>query len=141
MSSMNVYDELTVIDALNVRLATTGLHTYRLPGPSMETPCSVPMLAPLFNQSYGGKVGTPIQCSILVLCAVGDGVSGPELLFDYTSALGARSVKLALEADPTLGGLINDIRFLGPDTRSYERFDGAGNLTYVGRFLMCELYV
>ena len=141
MASMNVYDELTLIDAINVAVARTGLHPYRLPSPSMETPCAVPMIAPLFNQSFGGKAGTPIVCSLLVLCAVGDGTSGPELLFDYTSALGARSIKLAIDTDPTLGGVVTDVRYLGPDTRSYERFDGAGNLTLIGRFLQMEIYV
>ena len=140
MASMNVYDELTLIDAINVAVARTGLHPYRLPSPSMETPCAVPLLAPLYNQSFGGKVGTPVVCSLLVLCAVGDGVSGPELLFEYTSAIGARSVKLALETDPTLGGVVSDVRFLGPDTRSYERFDASQNLTHVGRFLQVEIY-
>ncbi len=141
MASMNVFDELTVVDAINTALRRIpGLKTYRLPSASMETPCAIPMLAPKANQSFGHKVGSPMPCSILVLCNVGDLTSGPELLFEYTSFLGARSIKLALEADTTLGGVVSDLRYIGPDTRSYERFDGDGNLTYVGRFVMVEVF-
>jgi hypothetical protein len=140
MTSMTVFDELTVVDAINARLATIpGLKTYRLPAANMETPCAIPMLAPMANQSFGHKVGSPMECNILVLCNVGDLTSGPELLFEFTSFLGARSIKLALEADDTLGGVVSDVHYIGPDSRSYERFDGDGNLTYVGRFIRVKI--
>lgn len=142
MANLDPFDELTVVDAINTAMRTriAGLKTYRLPEASMETPCAIPMLAPRANQSFGGKVGTPLECSILVLVSVGDLTSGPSLLFEFTSFLGPRSIKLAVEADPTLGGVVSDVRYLGPDTRSYERFDGDGNLTMYGRFIMVELF-
>jgi hypothetical protein len=141
MANLQPFDELTVVTALCQALGNVpGLKTYKLPSPSLEMPAAIPMLEPQWNAGFSGTVSSPIECNILILCGAGDLKSGPMLLFQYTSALGARSVKLALEADPTLGGVINGLRVVGVVGRTYQRFDGDGNLAYVGRYIQVMVY-
>lgn len=141
MAGMLAYDELTVIEALGVALGgATGLKAYRMFDSSLETPAAIPTMAPEWNAGFGGRVKSPIDCDILILCGIGDLVSGPLTLFEYTSATGSRSVKLALESDPTLGGAITDLRVVGPLTKTYERYDADGNLALVGRYIRVQIY-
>lgn len=141
MANMAVFDEETLITAIGTAIqSATGLKAYKIPDPAMETPAAIPMLAPEWNAGFGGTVKSPVECSILVLCAPGDYVSGALLLFEYTSALGARSVKLALEADRTLGGTINDIRVVGPEAKLYERYNSDGDLILLGRTIRAFIF-
>lgn len=141
MANMAVFDELTVVTAIcNALNSITGLKTFKIPSPSLVTPCAIPMMEPEWNAGFGGKVKSPVQCDVLVMCGAGDMKAGPLLLFQYTSALGARSIKLALEADRTLGGVITDLRVVGPVGRTYTRFDGDGNVAYVGRYVRVMIF-
>lgn len=141
MADMQPFDELTVVTAICSALhSITGLKTFKLPSGSLVTPCAIPMMEPEWNAGFGGTVKSPIQCDILVMCGAGDLKTGPLLLFEYTSAIGDRSIKLALEADRTLGGVVNDLRVIGPVGRTYTRFDGDGNVAYVGRYIRLQVF-
>lgn len=142
MANMQAFDEETLIAAIGTVLETaTGLKAYKLPDPAMETPAAIPMMAPEWNAGFGGTVKSPVECSILILTAPGDYVSGALTLFEYTSATADRSVKLALEADPTLGGEINGLRVVGPEAKLYERYNTEGELVLLGRTIRVNLFI
>lgn len=141
MASREPFDERTVALALidTVRETIPGVKGYPYPEASMQMPCIVVTMGYDMNTGMGGKVSN-IDCELLVLVQPGDGASGGRLLSELCSGTGARSIKLALEADETLGGVVSSLRYIGPRTKTYERYDGDGNLTYLGRYLRVTIY-
>lgn len=142
MADMQVFSEEALVKAIATQLEdATGLKGYAIFESDMQTPCAVPTLAPEWNAGFGGTVRSPIDCDILVMTMPGDYTTGAMGLFDYTAATGARSVKVALEADRTIGGLINDLRVIGPQSKHYERYDADGNIVLYGRYIRVQLFV
>lgn len=141
MAGSPAFDEREIATAIidQVRLILPGVKGYPGPASRMLTPCIVPTFEYEFNMGFGGK-GGKITCDILVLVQGGDGDSGQRTLHRLLSGTDTEGLKYALENDETLGGVVQGLRVVGPQSKLYERYDGDGNITYYGRYLRTTIY-
>lgn len=141
MAGSPAFDEREIATAIidQVRLVLPGVKGYPGPASRMLTPCIVPTFEYEFNMGFGGK-GGKITCDILVLVQGGDGDSGQRTLHRLLSGTDTEGLKYALENDETLGGAVQGLRVVGPQSKLYERYDGDGNITYYGRYLRTTIY-
>lgn len=135
------FDERTIAAALiaQIRAVLPGVKGYPAPASAMATPCVIPTMEYEFNAGFGGVAGK-ITCDLLVLVSPGGGDSGQRTLYQLLSGSDTSGIPYAITNDETLGGAVQGVRVVGPLSRTYERFDGDGNLTYIGRFLRLTIY-
>lgn len=137
----SAFDERAVASALinHIRAILPGVKGYPAPAASMATPCVIPTMEYELNAGFGATAGK-ITCDLLILVSPGAGDTGQKTLYQLISGTDAAGIPAAIAADETLGGAVQGVRVVGPLSRTYERFDGDGNLTYLGRFLRLTIY-
>ncbi|MFI6270732.1 hypothetical protein [Micromonospora zamorensis] len=86
-----------------------------------------------YDTSYGGDDELTVTCRVLVGRA--DDEASQRLLDAYLSR-GAHSIKLAIEAEPTLGGACDDLRVQRVQGYRYYQHQ---NSTYVGAELVVQV--
>lgn len=115
----------------------TGLKALRYPTPKMQTPVAIPLCSWGVKRGYGAVHG-PVEIELLVLTKWGDG--GPQVLAEYCSPTGAKSIAAAVEAAPTLGvtGVGNVHVYDVSQPRLYQYPD---NSPFWGRSIKMRAYV
>lgn len=93
--------------ALAARLATTGLRTHAT-APGQVNPPTVIILPNRPAIQYGITMDGETQVNLLaiVLLSAANDMTGQDLLDDYVSSSGTKSIAAAIQADPTLGGAV-----------------------------------
>lgn len=124
--------------------AIPGLKGMAWPSPSIQAgnlPAVLPMVQVNFRSFWDTNpdMETKLLVRLLVLGSPGDGRSGAKALSAFTDTTGSKSIPAALNADPTMGGLVKDLNLIRLTGEPYERFDGDGNLVLYGRYL--EMWV
>lgn len=93
--------------ALAARLTATGLRTHAT-APGQINPPTVVILpnrpAIQFGITMDGE--TQVNLLAIVLLSAANDMTGQDLLDDYVSSSGAKSIAAAIQADPTLGGVV-----------------------------------
>lgn len=117
--------------------AVQGLHPLRYPTPRMNPPVAIPLCSWGVKRGYGATHG-PVDVELIVLTRWADG--GPQVLADYCSPTGAKSIPAAIEAAPTLGvdGVGNVHVYEVSEPRLYEYPD---NTPFWGRSIRMKVYV
>lgn len=101
----------------------SGLRAFATLPDAIEPPVFAPLELELsYDQAFGGLTETVFTCQVFT--SRGDTDTGRKLLIGYVAESGATSIKAALEADRTLGGVAK--------TLIVERVRGAGRLYEVG---------
>jgi hypothetical protein len=106
------------------RLATvSGLEVHdNVPG-SVNPPAVVITPAPGIFLEYGTTLGNQTNdytFTLTLFVQRGDEDSGQDALDAYADVSGAQSIPAALDADPTLGGVVHDCNLV--DAQNYGRF-------------------
>ncbi len=115
-----------VLEALSSRLATIqGLRTFAYVPDLISPPCAIVQLPRTidFDLVYGRGADT-YTIPVMALVGKGDDRSSHSKLASYLNPDGPTSFKGVLEADPSLGNLVDDVRVL--------RADGVGAYTFGG---------
>jgi hypothetical protein len=119
-------------DALAVALdAVEGLERVYVWRPDHVAPPCIVVETPeewLYDQTFGSPTLTRWGMVLTVIVARADAVLGGEQLAAYIDAGGPRSVRAALEADPTLGGVCDTV-LVNPDGRAANQ---SGTATIAG---------
>jgi len=133
-----VADVKAIRVALATRLSATGL-TVHATAPGQVNPPTAVIIpnrpAILYVQGLGGE--TTVNLLAVVLTSAADDASGQDLIDDYVSSSGVRSINAAVQADPTLGGVVESASVLQVST--YGLVDWAG-LQYMGASFAVEIY-
>lgn len=79
-----------------------------------------------YDETTDGAAGVVV--TVRVLTSRAEDQSGQELLDAYLATSGATSVKAAIESDPTLGGLVDDLAVQG--WSGYRLYEIAGTDYY-----------
>ncbi len=98
-----------VATAIQTKLATiSGLRTYNYQPEQITPPVAYPELTQVVYHRTMGNGTALTQMEWLVHCIVGRYTdrTAHDLLDQYLSATGAKSVRAAIEADSTLGGVV-----------------------------------
>lgn len=99
-------------EGIETRLGTvSGLRTSHVVKPEISPPEAM-VMAPTIDPYHGtmGKANalTEYQFEVWVFTSAAWLRTGQDLLDEYASPTGAKSVKLAIEGDQTLGGVVDD---------------------------------
>lgn len=78
-----------------------------VPG-QITPPAAVPLLEEVDFDTTMSRGSDDYTWVLMVFASKGDLIAGQNLLMQYASGSGTKSVKAAFEADPTLGGLVFD---------------------------------
>lgn len=105
---MNVAD---VRSALAGQLASTGLRAHATVPDSVTPPALV--VVPTAGVLVDFDGGELVTFAVFVLASRADARSGQVDLDAYLAATGTKSLRLALESDPTLDGTVGDARWAG----------------------------
>lgn len=91
----------------------TGLHPHATEPVTFNPPDAYPRLVSwTFDDDFDG--GATYQFDVWVLVTLSKDISRSQTTLNpYLSATGTRSLKAALEADPTLGGVVDSARVTG----------------------------
>jgi hypothetical protein len=106
---------------------------YPLSNPS--PPC-VQVLGPSFE--YDRSVGPPArrlqewQFRLTVLVSVTNDIASAQLMDEFVSPTGSKSVKAALERDSTLGGVVSDLRVERGQANQVATLQTTGGQVLVG---------
>lgn len=105
-------DITQIMDGLEARLATiTGLRVSDVSPGQINPPCAIVGVPPVdnYHATFGanGRV-TLDSVTITVLTSAAVDRIGQRLLAGYANPTGDTSVKAAIEADKTLGGVVDD---------------------------------
>lgn len=102
--------------------------TNYVPG-QVNPPCAFPIVPPFeYRKTFGrGMYMLPFQIAVLVGTQLER--SGQHKLASYADQTGTNSIRAALEADKTLGGLVQDVVVVG---FSPEGLQEVGVIGYVG---------
>jgi hypothetical protein len=102
---------LQLMDALEARLATVGLRASAESPGAINPPAAIVGIPPIpeYRAAFGRGTVFIRSWPITVLTSAKVDRIGQRSLATYASWTGTKSVPLALEADPTLGGLIDDL--------------------------------
>lgn len=121
---------------LATRLQTlTGIRVYELIPDTPYTPCTVISLDRIGYDSTMARGSDMFEFTVTVVVGRADDRSAQAKLETYLAGTGAQSLKTAVEADPTLGGVALNTRVSeARSIRTVERSDG---LT----FLECDFSV
>jgi hypothetical protein len=124
-------------DGLRARLATiSGLRAYaRLQG-DIEVPGAVVVPSGGTYDSTMGRGSDDMVFEVRLAVSRADDRTAQELLDQYLAGAGAKSVKAAIEADKTLGGVVDFARVAGWD--DYGDVTVAG-VQYFGTTLTVEV--
>lgn len=114
----------------------TDLHVYDNETPRIEYPALIIGWPESYDpRAYlGGGADIVFPCR-LELPASRDWESADDQLEGYLSLTGPNSLIAAIEADPTLGGVVDSAAVIGFDNFGFREMNNAGNTTVV---LMCE---
>lgn len=104
-------------DGLAVRLATiTGLHPYAVHPASVIVPAAiVRAVGEDYHQAMGGNGGhSVVRCEVKIVVSVAAGWDLASVALDpYLSRTGTDSIRAAIEADKTLGGIVDTLTVQG----------------------------
>ncbi len=103
---------LQLMDGLETKLdAITGLRASAISPGQINPPVAIVGVPPIpeYRATYGRGYVLITNWPIVVLTSIAVDRVGQRLLAEYAAWSGTKSVPLALEADKTLGGLIDDI--------------------------------
>jgi hypothetical protein len=128
----------TILEALAAALETiAGLRVFSYMPDSLAPPAAIVQLPESidYDLTFGRGADTYNLRVLLLVGKVSDRASTANLA-QYLNAAGATSIKAAVEADPTLGGLVDDANL--------KRASGIGTYTvagteYVGALLDVEV--
>jgi hypothetical protein len=124
--------------AIKQRLETiTGLRANATEVDKPNFPCAYPRLVDwTYSDDFDGD--TVWHFDVWVLVGLEPGMSHAQLwLNEYLAPRGERSIKEALERDPSLGGTVSDARATGGG--AYGRVDIAG-ITALGASVRLEIF-
>ena len=126
----------TIRVALANQLASTGLRTHPV-APGQVVPPALVIIpnrpAISFGQTMDGE--TEVNLLVIVLLSAANDAYGQDVLDDYVSSSGTRSLAAAIQADPTLGGAVE---FAVPlQISTYGLIEYAGQ-QYMGCSLMVQ---
>lgn len=120
----------TTIALIRTGLATSlstinGLRIYELIPDTPYTPCAVISLDRVGYDSTMGRGSDMFEFTVTMVVGRADDRSAQIKLETYLSGSGSQSVKTAIEADTTLGGVVLNTRVTeARSIRSVERSDG-----------------
>lgn len=120
-----------IMAGLKVRLTTiTGLRASDYAPDSPNPPCAFPLVPPIGSYRETMRRGTYVLIvQVVVLTGAQLDRVGQRRLAAYANPTGDQSVRAALEGDPTLGGLVNDVVVDSFDPRGLEE---VGLVNYYG---------
>ncbi len=134
-------------DGLQARMATiAGLHAYDVWPDNVEPPAAI--VVPKkgdYHQAMGNPGHTHQEYEIILLAApVQRGyIRGQDKIDPYLDDAGSSSIKAAIEADKTLGGIVTTTKVVGwrdYGSLSINNETIAGGLEYWGAKLDVEVY-
>lgn len=101
---------LQVMQGIETRLATvTGLNTSESHPGQITTPMAVVGVPPIDNYHVTMRNGTmDLTVPVLILVSAALDTVGQQALAAYANPTGSSSIKAAIEADRTLGGVVDD---------------------------------
>ena len=123
---MNVNDARVALATALGNIA--GLRSKAYVPAKIEPPTAVVSIGSgRYDDDFSGSM--TVEMGVLVLVARADDRSAQSRLDDYLSPTGTRSVKAAVDADPTLGGTVGTATVVGwSDPAEFEM----GGISYVG---------
>ena len=121
-----------VIDGIETNLqAITGLRTYSEWPDVLNAPAAIVFPSEEFITPITLEGGYSMSYEVLVLVEIPAGVvRGQRALNPYCDTSGNTSIRVAVEADSTLGGTVSDIIYMG--AFDYARSYKFGTVTYLG---------
>lgn len=128
---------LELTQGLKDRLSTiAGLRTNAVEPSAPVPPAAWPFLRTgIFDQDFEGAVTWTF--SIYVIVGAASDQHAQNNLMPYLAPSGAKSVRAAIEGDPTLGGVADSTRVtMIESVGSYE----IGGARYIGAVLVAEVY-
>lgn len=126
-----------VRDALRVRLATiNGLRASSIEQANPSPPAAWPLpRSGAYNADFEGD--TTMQMVVRVVVNMADLSRGQQVLDPYLSPTGTNSIKAAIEADPSLGGVVDSVRVTGWGAYGQYVF---GDVTLLGAEINVEIF-
>ncbi len=131
----------TIRQGLQTALETIdGLNVYRHGQASIDAPACLLVVTDVeYNASMGEATTRLARCDFDVVILIGkaDELGAFELLDDYVASEGPRSVKVAVETDPTLGAAADQAFIRSVDQIGQVEVSGTD---YFGVSFKCEVY-
>ena len=126
-----------VRNGIKARLATIdGLRANATEPASPSPPAAWPIpRTGAYNADFEGD--TTLQMVVRVVVNPADLNRGQTALDAYLSPTGANSIKAAIEADPSLGGVVDSTRVIGWSAYGQYVF---GDVTLLGVEITCEVF-
>lgn len=129
---------LDITAGLKGRLSAVGLNANAVEPSSITPPAAWPFLrqpAATYDQTFDGSMTWFF--SIYVLVGASSDQHAQTNLMPYLAPSGAKSVKAAIEADPSLGGL-PDVYAVVTGVESVGGYE-LGGVRYTGAVLLCQV--
>jgi len=133
-----VADINAIAQALATRIATTGVRAFPN-APGQVVPPAVVVIpdrpAIIYSQTFDGEA--TVNLLAIVLLSAANDTSGQTALNDCVSSSGTKSVNGAVQADPTLAGVVESTAVLQVGT--YGMIEYAGQ-QYIGASFLIQIY-
>jgi hypothetical protein len=127
--------------ALATRLSTTGLNVHAIAPGQVIPPCAVIIPnRPAVNYGITMDGETQVNLLAVVLVSAANDASGQDVIDDYVSTSGTKSINAAVQADPTLGGAVEftvvlQVMTYGLTEYAGQQYMGCSFLIQVGAHL------
>lgn len=121
-------DLLTITTGMKTALATiSGLHAFATEPSNPPLPAAWPALEGVdYDATFGG--GDTFRFRVWVVVPLGTDINRAQtFLLPFLQSSGSKSIKAALEADPTLGGVVDDLRVVSAGPIGPTVPDESGN--------------
>jgi len=125
--------------AIKVSLATiSGLHAHAEQPDQINCPAAWPALVGVaFDETFDSDEAMRFEINVAATSAANGLAKGYALSYPYMSGSGTKSIKTALELDPTLGGVVEAL--VVSEAAAIGLYETAG-LTYIGGKLTLLVY-
>jgi hypothetical protein len=124
--------------ALAVKLSSTGLSVHAN-APGQVTPPTAVIIpdrpAIVYGQTFDGE--TTVTLLAIVLVSAANDATGQDLIDDYVSSSGTKSINASVQADPTLAGAVESAAVLQVSTYGLVEYAGQ---QYMGATFLVQIY-